>query len=154
MSKGLIPGYKFVEEFSEEFETGFEEEVSLVTLDLGQADLSIIPNADSYRLIGLDTPTPFLQLGGNIFKGCYETLLGSEILFKESSEHSQKMIAPHGIMSERRVRFNQLVLKSPEEMEEEAREKENQTFAGAESVEDGTALGRKQAHMSTAMGAK
>jgi TFIIIC subunit triple barrel domain len=32
---------------------------------------------------GLETPTPFLQVGNTVYKGSHETLLGSELLFKD-----------------------------------------------------------------------
>jgi hypothetical protein len=36
------------------------------------------------RAQGLDTPTPFLQLSGTIFKGQHDSLLGTEILFTDT----------------------------------------------------------------------
>ncbi|KAF8323974.1 hypothetical protein DL93DRAFT_2027817, partial [Clavulina sp. PMI_390] len=81
----LMPGYKLVEEFSRELADDYEEEVitSYVTLDFGNIDTTPIDNASSYTLIGLDTPTPFLQVGPLIFKGEYDDLLGSELLLHE-----------------------------------------------------------------------
>ena len=124
------------------------------------------------NLQGLDTPTPFLQLGGNIFKGHFETLLGSEILFKEGlgerniicfnrgknvmrslpkdpKERGRKIVVPQGIASEQRVRFNHLILKTREEMEEEARKQVQggtfpiiqETFSGAKSANGGSGEG-------------
>ena len=40
---------------------------------------------------GLDTPTPFLQLSGTIFKGEYDRLLGTELLFTESKGMSSRI---------------------------------------------------------------
>jgi len=91
-------------------------------------------------------------LGGNIFKGHFETLLGSEILFKEGTdpkERGRKIVVPQGIASEQRVRFNHLILKTREEMEEEARKQEQsgtfpiiqETFSGAKSANGGSGEG-------------
>lgn len=40
---------------------------------------------------GLDTPTPFLQLSGSIFKGEHDRLLGTELLFTESKGMSSRV---------------------------------------------------------------
>ncbi|EEB93300.1 hypothetical protein MPER_08067 [Moniliophthora perniciosa FA553] len=84
----LCPGYKFVQEFGpdEEYEEE-EEEVFYVTMELGNIEPTLVPSSDSIRLIGLDTPTPFLQLAGTIFKGSHDLLLGSELLFTEKKGH-------------------------------------------------------------------
>ncbi|EIN07349.1 hypothetical protein PUNSTDRAFT_70589 [Punctularia strigosozonata HHB-11173 SS5] len=82
--KTLIPGYRHVESFGpdEEYESG-EEEVEYVTLDLGTVEPTLVPSSSTYRLIGLDTPTPFLQLSGTVFKGEHRELLGTELIFKD-----------------------------------------------------------------------
>lgn len=36
---------------------------------------------DSYELIGLDTPTPFLKLDNLIFKGTWENIVGTDLMF-------------------------------------------------------------------------
>ncbi|KIJ19540.1 hypothetical protein PAXINDRAFT_68874 [Paxillus involutus ATCC 200175] len=80
----LISGYKQVESFGpDEDYLDEEEEVSYVTLDLGMVEPTLLPSSSTYRLIGLDTPTPFLQLSGSIFKGRHDSLLGTELLFTE-----------------------------------------------------------------------
>ena len=78
----LFPGFVHVDHFGSdgEYESG-DEEVSYVTLDLVQAEPQLIPQSSSYRLAGLDTPTPFLQLQGTTFRGEHTELLGSEIIF-------------------------------------------------------------------------
>ncbi|KAJ3548992.1 hypothetical protein NMY22_g1053 [Coprinellus aureogranulatus] len=62
----IFPGYQQVEEFGpdEDYEEG--EETAYVTLDLGNVEPTLVPSASSYYLIGLDTPTPFLQLQGTV----------------------------------------------------------------------------------------
>uniref|UniRef100_A0A0W0FRZ5 Transcription factor TFIIIC triple barrel domain-containing protein n=1 Tax=Moniliophthora roreri TaxID=221103 RepID=A0A0W0FRZ5_MONRR len=82
-SDSLCPGYKFVQEFGPNEEYEEEEEVFYVTMELGNIEPTLVPSSDSIRLIGLDTPTPFLQLAGTIFKGSHDLLLGSELLFTE-----------------------------------------------------------------------
>ncbi|KAJ6510434.1 hypothetical protein C8R45DRAFT_858306 [Mycena sanguinolenta] len=108
----LCPGYKQVDAFGpdEEYE---EEEVVYVTLDLGNAEPSLIPSSSHYRLIGLDTPTPFLQLSGTILKGRHDTLLGTELLFtdgKDPSDSSKRVIV-HVANTEQRIMFKEVQLK-------------------------------------------
>ena len=38
-----------------------------------------------YMLLqGIDTPSPFLQLSGTVFKGQHQNLLGTELLFTDA----------------------------------------------------------------------
>ncbi|THH14206.1 hypothetical protein EW146_g6113 [Bondarzewia mesenterica] len=90
-----------------------EEEVSYVTLDLGNVEPTLVPSSSTYHLIGLDTPNPFLQLSGTIFKGSYQNLLGTELLFseeKDDHDHSKKSIA-HLANTEQRIRFREVELR-------------------------------------------
>ncbi|KAJ7485249.1 hypothetical protein B0H11DRAFT_2018661 [Mycena galericulata] len=108
----LCPGYRHVEAFGpdEEYE---EEEVTYVTLDLGDVEPTLIPSSSNYRLIGLDTPTPFLQLSGTIFKGRHNSLLGTELLFtdgKDPSDWSKRAIT-HVANTEQRICFKEVQLK-------------------------------------------
>ncbi|KAF9493957.1 hypothetical protein BDN71DRAFT_1394080 [Pleurotus eryngii] len=83
-SASSFSGYKRVDAFGAEQEYEEDsEEVSYVTLDLGVIEPTLVPSSAEYRLIGLDTPTPFLQLSGTIFKGQHDLLLGTELLFME-----------------------------------------------------------------------
>lgn len=43
---------------------------------------------------GLDSPTPFVQLAGNIFKGNHESLLGTEIILQEPDGRYMNMDLP------------------------------------------------------------
>jgi len=79
----LCPGYKQVEAFGPEEEYEDDEEVSYVVLDLSNAEPTLVPTSSTYRLIGLDTATPFLQLQGTVFKGRHDLLLGTELLFTD-----------------------------------------------------------------------
>ncbi|KAI0064847.1 hypothetical protein BV25DRAFT_194013 [Artomyces pyxidatus] len=115
----LCPGYKQVDAFGpdadyEHTETGeIEEEVTYVTLDLGSVEPTLVPSSSAYRLIGLDTPTPFLQLSGTIFQGKHQNLLGTELLFteeKDSHDPSKKSIV-HVSNTEQRIRFREVELK-------------------------------------------
>ncbi|KAG5646443.1 hypothetical protein DXG03_003493 [Asterophora parasitica] len=87
-SSSLCPGYKHVDAFGppEEYEDEIEEDVAYVTLDLGSIEPTLVPSSSTYRLIGLDTTTPFLQLSGTILKGKHETLLGTELIFTEAKD--------------------------------------------------------------------
>ncbi|RPD56792.1 hypothetical protein L226DRAFT_574142 [Lentinus tigrinus ALCF2SS1-7] len=115
----LFPGYKQVEAFGsdEDYETHddqVEEEVEYVTLDLGTVEPTLVPSSSSYRLIGLDTPTPYLQLSGTMLKGQHVSLLGTELLFTEATEeHTERGKKPlvHVANTERRIRFKEVELK-------------------------------------------
>ncbi|KDQ14284.1 hypothetical protein BOTBODRAFT_32759 [Botryobasidium botryosum FD-172 SS1] len=138
----LVPGYKQVEAFSPELEDEYEEETTYVTLDLGLVGPSLVANSTSYRLIGLDTPTPYLQLSDQIFKGEYYTLLGSEILFadgRDEADRTRKFVVPHALTSETRVAFSEvkLVRKAA------AENGENSVIAGRGMAEDGNAQPRE-----------
>lgn len=52
-----------------------------MTLDLGTTfDSKSLQAESQYQLIGLDTPTPFLKLGNQVFKGDITPLIGDEII--------------------------------------------------------------------------
>jgi len=115
----LFPGYKQVQSFSpdaecEQHDGEVEEEVEYVTLDLGSVEPTLVPSTSSYRLIGLDTPTPFLQLSGTILKGQHQTILGTELLFTEAKDdvHDRgKRSLVHVGTTEKRIRFREVELK-------------------------------------------
>ncbi|KAJ6617949.1 hypothetical protein B0H10DRAFT_1279884 [Mycena sp. CBHHK59/15] len=111
-SSSLCPGYKQVDAFDpeEEYE---EEEAIYVTLDLGNVEPTLIPSSSNYRLIGLDTPTPFLQLSGTVLKGRHDLLLGTELLFtdgKDASDWSKRSIT-HVANTEQRICFKEVQLR-------------------------------------------
>ncbi|KAI0808171.1 hypothetical protein C8Q74DRAFT_117018 [Fomes fomentarius] len=116
---GLFPGYRQVEAFGpdDEYEPQdgeIEEEVEYVTLDLGTVEPTLVPSSSSYRLVGLDTPTPFLQLSGTMLKGQHVSLLGTELLFAESTDeiHDRgKKPLVHVANTERRIRFKEVELR-------------------------------------------
>ncbi|KIJ67217.1 hypothetical protein HYDPIDRAFT_84729 [Hydnomerulius pinastri MD-312] len=92
-AQSLVPGYRQVEAFGpNEDYLEEDEEISYVTLDLGVVEPTLLPSSSTYRLIGLDTPTPFLQLSGSIFKGQHDTLLGTELLFMEEKSGQRDLI--------------------------------------------------------------
>ncbi|KAI9059404.1 hypothetical protein FKP32DRAFT_1657734 [Trametes sanguinea] len=118
----LFPGYKHVEAFGpdDEYESG--EEVEYVTLDLGTIEPTLVPSSSTFRIIGLDTPTPYLQLSGTKLKGQHQSLLGTELLFTEAGgattpdepqqHHPQgKKPLVHVANTERRIRFKEIELK-------------------------------------------
>ncbi|KAK0502452.1 hypothetical protein EDD18DRAFT_1100889 [Armillaria luteobubalina] len=81
----LCPGYHQVTQFGPDGGYEEEEEITYIALELGNVEPSFIPNCDSYHLVGLDTGTPFLQLTGTVLEGRHEVLLGTELLFSEST---------------------------------------------------------------------
>ncbi|KXN92577.1 hypothetical protein AN958_05981 [Leucoagaricus sp. SymC.cos] len=96
-------------------EEEYEEEVEYVVLDLGNIEPTLVPSSSTYRLIGLDTPTPFLQLSGTIFQGRQESLLGSELIFtddKESTTSGQKKRGvTHVSTTSKRIAFKEVQLR-------------------------------------------
>ncbi|CAE6468677.1 unnamed protein product [Rhizoctonia solani] len=86
------------------------DETHYLTLDLGAVDPSLLANCPSIRLIGLETPTPFLQLGDLVFQGIHTRTLGTELV-----------LDTHGVIaqSEHKVLFNpvQLIPKAETEAE-------------------------------------
>ncbi|KAJ3719649.1 hypothetical protein DFJ43DRAFT_735005 [Lentinula guzmanii] len=112
-SAGLCPGYKQVEEFGPDEEYEDEVEEFYVTLDLGAVEPTLIPSSSTYRLIGLDTPTPFMQLSGTVLQGRHESLLGTELLFTEAkdTEHPSRRRLSFTSIAEQRIRFKEVQLR-------------------------------------------
>ncbi|KAK0489861.1 hypothetical protein EDD18DRAFT_1052487, partial [Armillaria luteobubalina] len=63
----LCPSYHQVTQFAPDDDYKEEEEITYITLELGNVEPSLIPSCGSYHL-GLDTPMPFLQLAGTVLK--------------------------------------------------------------------------------------
>ncbi|KAJ9095650.1 hypothetical protein QFC21_005522 [Naganishia friedmannii] len=64
-----------------------EEEEIYVMIDLGpNADPLTLGISTEYQLIGLDTPTPFLKIGNDVFQGTPQRLIGSEIITKDTRD--------------------------------------------------------------------
>ncbi|CAE6420229.1 unnamed protein product [Rhizoctonia solani] len=86
------------------------EETHYLTLDLGAVDPSLLANCGSIRLVGLETSTPFLQLGDLIFQGVHTRTLGTELVLDDARVIAQ---------SEHKVLFNpvQLIPKAETETE-------------------------------------
>ncbi|GLB42995.1 putative TFIIIC subunit [Lyophyllum shimeji] len=108
----LCPGYKQVDAFGPDEEYEDEEEVAYVTLDLGNIEPTLVPSSSTYRLIGLDTPTPFLQLSGTIMKGRHENLLGTELIFTDGKDphDPHKKAVTHVANTSQRICFNEVRL--------------------------------------------
>ncbi|TFK51501.1 hypothetical protein OE88DRAFT_1680309 [Heliocybe sulcata] len=107
----LFPGFREVQAFGPDEEYEDEEEVSYVALDMGSIDPTLLPSISAYRLIGLDTPTPFVQLGGSTFRGRHHDLLGTELFFTDDDDPSQRGVKYVG-SSERRICFKEVQLRS------------------------------------------
>ncbi|KAJ4486685.1 hypothetical protein C8J55DRAFT_424262 [Lentinula edodes] len=112
-SVGLCPGYRHVEQFGPDEEYEDEVEDLYVTLDLGAVEPTLIPSSSTYRLIGLDTPTPFMQLSGTVLQGRHESLLGTELLFvegKDAQDRSKRHLS-FTSTTEQRIRFKEVQLR-------------------------------------------
>ncbi|KAG2366985.1 hypothetical protein BDR07DRAFT_1273023 [Suillus spraguei] len=99
--------------FGPDEEYASDDEEFYVTLDLGTVEPTLLPSSSTYRLVGLDTPTPFLQLSGSFFRGRHDTLLGSELLFTEGKNDSERNMRAltHVSVTERRIRFKEVQLR-------------------------------------------
>ncbi|KAG7444403.1 uncharacterized protein BT62DRAFT_971064 [Guyanagaster necrorhizus] len=134
----LCPGYKHVDAFGPDDEYDDEEEVSYVTLDLGSVEPSLLPSSANYRLIGLDTPTPFLQLSGTVLKGRHECLLGTELLFvdgKDASVDRSKRTVAYLESTKQRVCFKEVRLHPKGEEKEKDKEAEADEDSGRHSLD-------------------
>lgn len=85
-----LTSYEHVDEFGDDDEYE-DEEVVYLTLDLGTVHPTLLSSSSSYKLIGLETETPFLQLSGTIFKGQHNSLLGTELLFTEDDRNKKSL---------------------------------------------------------------
>lgn len=131
-----LAGHQQVEAFGPDEDYLGDEEIEYITLDLGPVEPTLVPSSSTYRLIGLDTPTPFLQLSGTVFKGRHENLLGTELLFTESTENHERSrrTVRHVANTEKRVAFKQVELIAKPSTEDEEVDPE---------VAVGTASGKK-----------
>lgn len=80
-----------------------EEDVTFLTLELGAVDPALIPSCSSIRLVGLETSTPFLQLGDLVFQGIHAPSLGTELVFQNND-------AAPVITTEHKILFNPVAL--------------------------------------------
>ncbi|KAG9118452.1 hypothetical protein FRC07_007031 [Ceratobasidium sp. 392] len=71
-----------------------EEETIYLALELGAVDPSLIPHCASMSFVGLETPTPFLQLGDSVFRGTHVSTLGTELVFHDASTRCTQSIHP------------------------------------------------------------
>ncbi|EJD00331.1 uncharacterized protein FOMMEDRAFT_159005 [Fomitiporia mediterranea MF3/22] len=112
--QGLFPGYKQVEGFGPDEDYDDELEECYVTLDLGSVDQTLVPNSAAYRLIGLDTPNPLLQISGTIMRGYHRTLIGTELIFKDATDESElpsQSDIQYFTSTDRRIVFREVELK-------------------------------------------
>lgn len=59
------------------------EEVEYITFDFGHSHApSPISSYSSFQLLGLNTDRPFLKIGNQIYRGEYESLIGTELIMK------------------------------------------------------------------------
>ncbi|KAF7773454.1 hypothetical protein Agabi119p4_5621 [Agaricus bisporus var. burnettii] len=97
-------------------ESEYEEEIEYVVLDLGNTEPTLVPSSQTYRLIGLDTPTPYLQLSGTILQGRHENLLGSELLFTDDKDAmGKKKSVTHVSTTSKRISFKEVRLRPKEQ---------------------------------------
>jgi hypothetical protein len=63
-----------------------EYEDVYVVLELAGVQPQYLLACETYSLIGLDTPTPMLQLGNAIFRGSHEDTIGTSLIFSKDPE--------------------------------------------------------------------
>ncbi|TDL16309.1 hypothetical protein BD410DRAFT_777301, partial [Rickenella mellea] len=116
-SSTFLKGYKQVDTFAprQQPPSADETEEIYVTLDLGTVEPTLLPSCSTLRLIGLDTPTPYLQLAGTVFKGKHEELLGTELLFSDTED---KRHVVHVGNSGHRIRFREVELRAKDSVVE------------------------------------
>ncbi|KAF9035252.1 hypothetical protein BJ165DRAFT_1303021, partial [Panaeolus papilionaceus] len=98
----LCPGYRYVEKFADDEEYEEEEEVTYVTLDLGNVEPTLVPSSTEYRLIVRRT----------IFKGRHDMLLGTELVFTDNKGTHDRAKKPliHATNIEQRITFKEVTL--------------------------------------------
>ncbi|KAG8886140.1 hypothetical protein FRB97_007178 [Tulasnella sp. 331] len=100
-----ILGFTHVDRFGEEDdEYEYEHETSYATLDLRNIDQNVLLNSTTFKLIGLNTQTPYLQLPGLTMRGEHDTLIGSEMIFsdgRDPTDRSRRFVVPLGTTSTR-----------------------------------------------------
>ncbi|PWN34447.1 uncharacterized protein FA14DRAFT_191493 [Meira miltonrushii] len=73
----------------------YEEEEELVTLDLGPDSKRLVQMSQQYSIAGLETETPYMQLGNLMFKGTWDKLIGTEIILKDEVDLSRSQAEQH-----------------------------------------------------------
>ncbi|PLW53924.1 hypothetical protein PCANC_03748 [Puccinia coronata f. sp. avenae] len=62
------------------------EEVEYVTFDFGHSHApSPISSYSGFQVLGLNTPHPFLKIGDQVYRGEYESLVGTELIMRPVS---------------------------------------------------------------------
>mmetsp|Transcript_5084 Transcript_5084/g.8741 ORF Transcript_5084/g.8741 Transcript_5084/m.8741 type:complete len:114 (-) Transcript_5084:374-715(-) len=93
---------------------GDQEEEMMVLLEFDELeDTKFLSRCQSYSLIGLETPTPILKLDNYIFRGTYEDIIGTGLLFADQDPdgHSESQPAPKYVGSAtKKIRFKRILL--------------------------------------------
>jgi hypothetical protein len=67
----------------EDHEEDDEYEDVFVVLELPDLPDAFLEDCKTYQLIGIDTETPMLRLGSSVFKGSFQDVLGTNLIFSE-----------------------------------------------------------------------
>ncbi|THH08278.1 hypothetical protein EW145_g2809 [Phellinidium pouzarii] len=147
----LFPGFKHVEAFGPDEDYEEEVEECYVTLDMSNVAQTLVPSSTSYRLIGLDTPTPFLQLSGTIMKGRHQTLLGTELIFEETTGENERPSqdnVQYFTSTERRILFREVELKPKAPAQQTG--PLNPDFISGDTLAEGNTTGLKSSYIEAA----
>ncbi|MBW0541718.1 hypothetical protein O181_081433 [Austropuccinia psidii MF-1] len=117
----------FETELNQEAEE-WSEEVEYLTFDFGTSlGPPSITSFENFQLLGLNSATPFIKLGSQVYRGEYESLVGTELIMTKSlnqqdnqknNEQSTKPIfKPIGI-SQNRIRWTPVRLTEIDEIHE------------------------------------
>ncbi|KAM0788579.1 hypothetical protein ACM66B_001701 [Microbotryomycetes sp. NB124-2] len=86
-----------------------EDEVCYLTLDFGKLPTGAVTSGD-LQLLALNSDTPFARVGGSIFRGQHESLIGSEIFLERDNETGS--YSPWSSTTNARIQFDPVKLVS------------------------------------------
>ncbi|KAJ3415686.1 hypothetical protein HDV05_004364 [Chytridiales sp. JEL 0842] len=72
-----------------------DEEVNYIVMDMGseltaEKVKGAARNYQGISLIGLETPNPYLRLGKSVYKGSFDTTVGTDMIFAASATRTKK----------------------------------------------------------------
>ncbi|XP_018023283.1 general transcription factor 3C polypeptide 6-like [Hyalella azteca] len=96
-----------------EGEDEYEEQEELLFLDLkGVVQSEITQEAlNNFKLLGIHTPNPILQIGGLIFQGGFEPTVGTAVFFQEQPQ-SASTLPPLPVFAKRPKKMLQYAYKA------------------------------------------
>lgn len=87
----------------------FVYEKEYIVLDTSAENTSSIASSASaggIKLIGMDTPTPYLRVGTMVFKGKHDVNVGTDMIFVAGKSGEKELVA----LSEKKTLFSRVML--------------------------------------------